>query len=446
MSHLTPKEELKHFLLRQIAIPSAKADATPGAPFGAETVHALEDFLAQAEKDGFRTRRLDGYAGYLEWGPEDENLPIVAAVCHLDVVPAGDWADAYTPKVEGDRIIGRGSSDDKGPAIACYYALLDLKRQGYEPQCRLRLILGLDEESGSACMAHYNKVAEAPVAAFTADAEFPVIHAEKGLLQCRLHYDAKKDPHAASQEASADLKLLGATAGTRANVIPGRAYLTWEKAGEKQEEEILGQQGHASTPELGKNAIALAMKQAAERLAQAGGSHPFVTFFQACFDQAYDGQHLGIACCDEVSGALTQNVAILNLDGDLADLTLDMRIPVTVSIEEIEAKIQDALKAYGVTYERLSYSAPLYLPKDHPLVSTLTQVFSKVTGKNLEPIAIGGGTYARSLPNTVAFGPFMPGEEGLAHQTGEYVDLEDLMVAREVFVEAFKALDQTYAK
>ncbi|MDI9498152.1 MAG: Sapep family Mn(2+)-dependent dipeptidase [Bacillota bacterium] len=435
--------EMARLLARQIRIPSTKSAPAPGAPYGAETLRALEDFLAQGAADGFRVRNLDGHAGWIELGEDDPERPIVAAVCHLDVVPAGDWTDAFTPRLDGSVMTGRGSSDDKGSAVACYFALRDLREAGYRPDCRLRLILGLDEESGMNCMAHYNEVDEAPAAAFTADAGFPVIHAEKGLLQFQIHIPAA----AADEGAEPGLRLVRVIAGSRPNVIPGSCRLLWQHADESIETcDVEGVQGHAAAPENGKNAISLAMDMAARRLAEAGQSDSLVTAYQDLIGLETDGSRLGIAGSDEVSGRLTMNVGLIDLDSSGVCLTCDIRYPVTWRLDDLLAKMRARVAGHGGEVHVIHHSDPLYLPKDHPLVATLTEVYRAAGGENTEPMAMGGGTYARSLPNTVAFGPGFPGEDGGAHQTGESVNLASLNRARQIYTTAFRALDRIYRR
>jgi succinyl-diaminopimelate desuccinylase len=61
---------------------------------------------------------------------------------HLDVVPA--HAEQFQPRVEGDRLIGRGAYDMKGGLAAMMCALKDVERQ---ERVRVRLICVPDEES-----------------------------------------------------------------------------------------------------------------------------------------------------------------------------------------------------------------------------------------------------------------------------------------------------------
>ena len=151
----TPEQkELIASLEGLLAIPSIKGPAAEGAPFGIETKKALDYMLHLGVSMGFKTCDLDGYAGFIEFG---EGAKEIAILCHLDVVPAGEgWKfDPFTPFIENGRLIARGVSDDKGPAMTCLYAMKSLKDKGYVPPCRIRLILGLDEESGSQCMDYY---------------------------------------------------------------------------------------------------------------------------------------------------------------------------------------------------------------------------------------------------------------------------------------------------
>jgi succinyl-diaminopimelate desuccinylase len=69
--------------------------------------------------------------------------PCVVLHGHLDVVPAREGQ--FTPRVEGDRLIGRGAYDMKGGLAAMMCALADVARQ---EAVRVRFICVPDEESG----------------------------------------------------------------------------------------------------------------------------------------------------------------------------------------------------------------------------------------------------------------------------------------------------------
>ncbi|NLO36645.1 MAG: M20 family metallopeptidase [Clostridiaceae bacterium] len=410
------------------AIPSVAGSAEDGAPYGRETRRALEHFLALGRQLGFDAVNLDNRAGYVEFGSGEH---LVAALCHLDVVPAGDgWdGDAFTPQILPDRLIARGAADDKGPAIAVLYAMKDLLEQGYKPRGRLRLIVGLDEERGSSCMAHYVKTAQLPDAGFTPDADFPVIYAEKGL--CWVTFTV-----AGGQPPADPLRLVAARGGASPNMIPGSCTVSF--AGQ-QDQVSTGKLGHASMPWLGRNAISLAMREADRRLAEAGCSHPFVRFYQAAIGDSWRGEGLNMAQSDE-SGPLTFNAGSLRLEDDRAVLTADIRYPVSCPFEQLEQTMRETAERLGARVTIVKNIPPLYLPRDSFLVRTLNAVYNRLTGSDAEPVAIGGGTYARTMPNVAAFGAAFPGQPETAHQAGEYVRIDQLLATAAIYRQALSEL------
>jgi succinyl-diaminopimelate desuccinylase len=77
-----------------------------------------------------------------EVGPQADDAPCVVFHGHLDVVPG--HAEQFEPRVEGDRLIGRGAYDMKGGLAGMMCALKDLERQ---ERVRVRLVCVPDEES-----------------------------------------------------------------------------------------------------------------------------------------------------------------------------------------------------------------------------------------------------------------------------------------------------------
>ena len=97
--------------------------------------------------------------------------------------------------------------------------------------------------------------------------------------------------------------------------------------------------------------------------------------------------------------------------GEVEQLSIDCRIPVTVAKAEIVAKLSAAAARYGLAYKEFDWLAPIYLPKDHFMIETLMRVYREVSGDEVsQPIASGGATYARAIDNCVAFGALFPGE------------------------------------
>jgi succinyl-diaminopimelate desuccinylase len=428
-----------------LSIPSIKGPAGKDAPFGDETSRALRYVLDLAHGMGFSTANLDGYAGTVEFGSGEKEI---AMLCHLDVVPAGEgWKfDPFAPFIEDGRLFGRGTNDDKGPAMACLYAMKALKDKGYHPPCRIRLILGLDEESGSACMVHYKTCQTPPTLGFTPDAKFPVIFAEKGILHLTIQGNFS-NPYPSCASAI----LVSAKGGERANMVPAACMISWMENLSNQsitkvepsllrKKQIEGAPGHASMPEAADNAISKAMAELKATLDAANTSHPFIDFYAGSIGLTTDGSLLGIHCRDQDSGKLTCNVGLLDLSDSVVSMTLDIRYPVTADVNAICEQIGEKCGAYGLQITWTNDVPPLFMDRNSDFIRTLLEVYDRVTGTKAKPIAIGGGTYARSMQNIVAFGPnFLP-EDDCAHQAGEYMKLDDLFLCKEIYQEAIVAL------
>ena len=73
------------------------------------------------------------------------------------------------------------------------------------------------------------------------------------------------------------------------------------------------------------------------------------------------------------------------------------------------------------------YNEQLYVAPESELVKKLMKVYTEYSGRNDAPKSIGGGTYAKSMPNVVAFGPIFPGDEVREHKPDEFLELGRLV-------------------
>lgn len=431
------KKEMTDTLLSFLAVDSVQAEPAEGAPFGKGTREILDKFLAFASSFGMRVKDVDGYCGYAEIG-EGELLGIPF---HLDTVPFGsDWTHSPTGELAeegGEEVIyGRGTEDDKGPAVAVLYALKSLLDEGRKPRRRIRLIAGLNEESGWKCIERYLATEEVPALSFSPDADFPVIFCEKGVL------------HAAVTRKKPD-SILSFTGGERVNMVADRAILEVKTLSDAAFSKCLkggikvkmteggfrltamGVSAHGSTPEKGENAILkilYAVKSTDEFLAD-------------MYDYFYDteGRGMGLHLEDEVSGDLTLNVGKVETTDEEITFYLDVRYPACNTEEEILRAMGNAL-GEGAVIRVQGRHLPLYVPPDSELVTSLLAAYNEVTGENAKPIAIGGATYARAFPNAVAFGPVFPGEDSKIHQKDESVTLARFLAAAEIYRRALLKL------
>ena len=409
-------EQIKKSISEIVKIDSAQARAEVGAPFGRGAKEALDLFLNLASSLGFEVKDYDGYAGEVIFGQGEE----FAILAHLDVVPAGNgWTrDPFGGEIDeiSRKIWGRGTMDDKGPAIITLYAMKALKDEGFRPNRKIKLIVGCNEESGWGCIEYYKKHAHMPDEGFSPDADFPVIYAEKGILHVELRLEANGNFH-------------GLKGGDRPNMVCGRceAYAPEDKAkikksGLKYENGkviSVGKSAHGSTPDEGINAIAPVLKYL-------GLDEIHDILFETCF---------GLKALKDETGSLTFSPDVIEQNGNILKVICDIRYPATF-------KPSDITGAITVPYKILSEQAPLFNDKNCFLIKTLNGVYNEVTGKNLQPVAIGGGTYARALKCGAAFGPEEAGEESTIHQPDEYISFEKIEKCFKIYKLAIKRLTE----
>ena len=166
-------------LARWIRVPSVRAErSADNAPFGAQVRRALDVAMEDMARLGMNPRDVDGYCCDGEIGTGDE---VIAVLAHLDVVPEGEgWHhDPYGAEIVDGRMVGRGTSDDKGPGVAALFAMKAIVDAGIPLRRRCRLILGCDEECGMQDLEYYEKKIGLPAKGFSPDADFPLINTEK---------------------------------------------------------------------------------------------------------------------------------------------------------------------------------------------------------------------------------------------------------------------------
>ena len=447
---LLHKDAMIEALQQNLRIPSVQGPAEPGAPYGPDVRRSLEHALDTAQKLGFSVTNLDGHMGWCEYGSGEE---MVAVLGHLDVVPAGDgWTcDPYGGEIRDGKLWGRGTTDDKGPSIAALYALAALRDSGLPIKRRIRVLLGCNEETGSADVKYYlAHGGEIPVMGFTPDGEYPVINGEKGIINANFTKTYTQD---------GPLKLVEIKGGSAPNVVPSYACARFECDEELAQRlsrlyapgmkfsrtphgfkaEAFGVSAHGSTPGLGENAIGrllIAMDALPLSEELAGAVH----FLAEKLGMETDGKSVGIALHDDVSGGLTLNWGTIEGDAECFSLKINYRYPVTFTYEDCGPKFNAQFAAAGFTLDSETHKAKLYIPADSQLVSSLMKVYREQTGLEGEPKSIGGGTYAKSIPNLLAFGPIFPGDEIREHKPDEYISIDNLVKNAQIIAAAMYEL------
>ena len=438
-------EEMLENLGKLVAIDSKRDNPKEGMPFGEGPARALAEGLKIAQELGFETVNLDNYCGYAQMGEGEE---IVGIAGHLDIVPVGgDWTyDPFKLTRVGDHVYGRGTTDDKGPVIEALYAMKLLKDSGVKLNKRVRLIMGCNEETGSKCVEHYNEVEEELSCGFTPDANFPCIHGEKGHMSMMAY---SKNTKILSMEGGF---VSNAVCDTCTTVIPAENGLkekleavlaetklqSYKVTEEKGNITIFakGIPAHASTPSLGINAAGVTC----ECLEKAGFEDDFVKFYNSHLGTACDGSGVGLKFADEYGDLTFCNGIVKTTDGVIS-CTIDIRVPVTLKKEEILKMCEGKLEDENGKIEIGEIGEPLFFPRESPLVNALYKAYVDVTGdtKN-EPMVIGGGTYAKSLKNIIAFGPEKLGMDYHIHGADEFILVSEMEEAVLVYMEAIKNL------
>lgn len=438
-----------------VRVKSVQEEAKEGMPFGEGPRKALDRALDISKSLGFKSVNMDGYIGYAEYGDGDD---YVAVLGHLDVVPEGDgWKyPPYSAEVHDGKIYGRGTMDDKGPTVAALYGLEAIKELGLPLSKRVRIIFGTNEETGSKEVEYYMEREKAPISGFTPDAEYPLIYAEKGITIFNVVKDLKP--------CRSNLSVKSMEGGTAPNAVPDLCKCTVETDDpgkiqeaaamfcsstgydirtEVRDKEVIvksyGVAAHGSLPHLGKNAI-MRMFAFLGTLPFDGDLKEFIDFFNKYVGEETNGETFGVGLKDSESGELTFNVGRVMMDGDTIKLALNIRYPVTYNLDDMMDPFNERIKGTGIRVEDLMHQKPLYFPADHPLIKTLQKVYNEQTGLEPKLLAIGGGTYAKEMPNIVAFGPIFPGKPDLDHQANEYIEIEDLIRNAKIYAHAIYEL------
>lgn len=441
-------------------INSEKSAYQEGRPYGPGPSRALAQALSMAENYGFAIHNYDNYVGTADLNEQEKQLDILA---HLDIVPAGEgWTvtEPFEPLEKEGKLYGRGTSDDKGPAVAALYAMRAVKELKIPVTKNVRLILGTDEECGGSDIAHYYSMEpEAPMT-FSPDGSFPVVNTEKGGLAG--HFGAEFVP-------SEDLpRIHSIQAGTKVNVVPGKAMAVIEgldddlvrETGQKIMEETgvsfeiqgrnhtleltaVGQGAHASTPKEGKNALTalllLLSKLPFADCAQIRAVHSLVELFPYTDTS---GQALGIAMEDELSGDLTLAFDLLEVDSARLEGAFDSRCPICANEENVLIPVKKKMEEHGFTLINDAMNPPHHVDGDSEFIKTLLNAYERYTGQKGYCQSMGGGTYVHNLKNGVAFGASMPGTDNCMHGADEFAVIDELLTSAKIFAQVIADLCQ----
>lgn len=451
-------EDLKGLL----AIESVRDDskASTENPVGPGPRQALDYMYKIAERDGFGTHDVDHIAGRIEVGSGED---VFGILCHVDVVPAGEGWDTnpFDPVVTEDKVIARGTLDDKGPTIAAYYAVKILNDMKVNWKKRIHIIIGTDEESDWKCTDRYFKTEEMPALGFAPDAEFPAIHGEKGIST----FDVIQNEQAEEQDEP-EYELRSFTSGQRYNMVPDEAeahinvkenmtdviqnfeqfLVDNQLEGESSVDSgvlVLNVQGkavHGMDPSIGINA-GLYLLNFLSQLDLDKSAANFVDFSEKYLFNSHFGEKMGMKYHTEIMGDVTTNIGVIEYNNTKGGkFGINLRYPEGFEFDEAMSRFTKEIAELGFSIELGKNQTPHYVEKDDPFVQTLVQAYRNQTGDVSEPYTIGGGTYARNLDKGVAFGAMFDDSEDLMHQKNEYITKKQLFNATSIYLESLYAL------
>lgn len=424
-------------LQRFLAIPSVydEKTASKDKPFGENVDKALKWFGALGERFGFDVDYCDGYATELTIGEGDKLIGIFA---HADVVPtSGNWDNPpFKPTIKDGILYARGSSDDKGPLIAAFYAVKALRDNGLLRDYRVRIVCGGDEERGSSCLVHYfeDMKKESPAYGFTPDSDFPLIYGEKGIVDFY-------------SKLEVELPVKSIKGGVATNAVCDRVdvlmdkdeeFISYLKKNNINFEEIeggiafIGKTCHGSVPELGVNAALICLKAIGE-FYKIENVQKLGDILQDTTGKSFNGYNHSKLLHDT-----TYCVGMIDYEKGELNFTVNFRY--NENVDPIEyRKNFDSFFGTKSSMPHEPSKVLLYDPKCK-LVKTLLKAYRAETHDYSKPLTTGGGTYAKHAPNTVAFGAMLPKHPSAMHEPNEFYALKDFYKAAQIYARAIKLL------
>jgi succinyl-diaminopimelate desuccinylase len=407
--------------------------------------------------------------------PGPPNAPVLGLVVHGDVQPVdeAEWTFAPFEGVEKNGVVyGRGAADDKGPLVQAMLALAALRDSGAARTYTIRLLVGSDEESANHDITSYLKTHSAPELSLVLDSAFPVVVGEKAWSAFTV---TAADPYTVENSARDKIgfAMTRLDAGLTASIVPSQAVAELEWRGPEQGL-------NSAVNALKKTAVPVDYKLSLERKASKvtvtahgraahsgvnieGGRNSLVFLGQALSDrllrsQAADlllfatesgkdihGAGLGIAKEDPLWGRYDVNAATIKPAKDnpkALTLTINIRALPALWGKPLREHLEKRLAAFNTAHNEqftpggFFEDPPLVFDPNAKLPKRLMAAYSRATGEQTPPAISGGGTYAKRLPNSIAFGMWFPGKPYPGHDVDEQITVQDLHRGVDVLLEA----------
>lgn len=447
------RDELLQDIFTAVSVPSISGKPDGDLPYGKGCGQMIDVLSSMVTAAGFTLENHGYHFGTTQLdGTGNDTIGIFS---HVDVVPVGDdWSfDPFRPFLKDGYIYGRGSTDDKGPAIAALYVLKCLRDLKVPLKHNVMLYFGCDEESSMGDIHHYLAECTPPKLSLVPDSRFSVCCGEKGIVNARITFDL------------AGTGIERVHAGSAENIVPNFAQMTVvcseaeaSKMAACQElsvqygdgKAVVSAEGiasHAAFPENSVNALDK-LSNALKDISFAGAASCGIINGLAALSLGYLGQGIGIDAQDDFFGPLTAVSGTARTEGTTLTVTLNIRYPVATSGEKIRQQLTQFCTEHGAVLESFRDDGPAYFSPNDPIPVLLNDLCKEVLQADFAPYSMGGGTYARHLPNAMACGPLnkhlnRPGgtKRGGGHQPDECVCFESLENMIKIYVRAIAKID-----
>ncbi|MGG7161226.1 Sapep family Mn(2+)-dependent dipeptidase [Clostridium baratii] len=423
------KEELIKSIGRLVKINSVEGKKLYDAPFGSGPKEALEEALRISRELGFKTKNIENAIGYAEYGESDDYIGIIG---HVDIVPEGDgWNyNPFDVSIDNEKIYGRGVLDNKGPIMSVLYGMKIIKDLNLPISKKIRVIFGTNEETGFGDIPYYLKEEKPPIMGFTPDCKYPAVYGERGILDLTIW-----------SEKIENINIKSIKGNFKNNIVPDFAEIEFYNNVNKYDEtktiSAKGKQAPGNAPESGINAVTKLCKDILEAndFINDKETLDFIKFIYKSFYENHSLSKLNINCSDEISGDLVINPYEIKMDNGKIGISVVFRYPISYKYEDMISIIRSIIKE-GYTLSENRRMDSVCFDKDSDLLKKLKEAYEDATGLDGTPVTTTGGTYAKVFPNIVAFGPSFPGQKGIAHNSDEYMDIEDLITNLRIYTNA----------
>lgn len=406
--------------------------------------------------------------------PGPDGAPVLGLVVHGDVQPVEVEAWSFPPfagKADGTYAYGRGVADDKGPLVQALLAMTALRESGIARTHTIRLLVGSDEESDNKDIAEYLVHHAPPDYSLVLDSEFPAVVGEKAWnsLTVTTPRQAPQRPGAVAKKWS----VAALDAGLSASIVPDRAEvsLRWDDGavgwqplldsiarfkmpeGTRVATQVApdgalrivayGKSAHAGVNIAGGRNALVALARLMEGKLPGGSADDLLAFVRLA-GRDLSGTGLGITDRDPLWGTYVVNVATIKPDVDDPKklvLTINIRSFPPRTGKQLQSQlaklVADFCQRTGAQFVAGGYygDVPLVFDPNSKLVRRLLDNYAQASGKPAKPAISGGGTYAKRLPNAIAFGMWFPGKPYPGHDVDEKIAIEDLQLGTRILIE-----------